>query len=199
MNYLLPLIVLFTFSTGAWAQGATDLSTSEASMEEKMYLGHASYEYYSPDDRTDFNLQGVNLGVQYNYKFEDSLIEMVMGPNLSLLTEDKNNTVEDVVLLKWDHGISYTFEFGDNVLLKPLFQVGIGYGWLNSKRDNITIQNDENDLLYEALIGANLIPTQDFNVFAKGGYRFFEVDDVGATNTGELQGIFAVAGIGMNF
>lgn len=174
-------------------------STIEMKSTGNEYKGHASYEFFSPKDRDNYDLNGINIGFQYDYKFKGSQTSMLMGPNISLFNEDTANVEEEVVLLKWNQGVAYSVDMGGNKILQPLALFGVGYGWLNSTRPLGQSQNDENAPIYEALVGLNFIPATNFNMFVKGGYRFFEVDDVPAQNSGQLDGALAMAGLGVGF
>jgi len=174
-------------------------STAEMTSKQVGYQGHASYEYFSPKERDNYDLNGINIGFQYDYRIEGTQTSMLMGPNLSLFTKDITDIEEDLIFVKWDQGIAYNIDIGGNMLLQPLAMIGVGYGWLNSTRPYGQSQNDENAPTYEAMLGVNFFPVTDLNMFLKGGYRIFEVDDVPAQNTGQLDGGLAMAGLGVSF
>lgn len=199
MKYLIIILsLLFFYNVRAQEFDDMDsVSTMDNSFKE--YTVQLSYENYTPKERDSFSLQGVNAGFQWNSKFEDSQFVMVMGPNLSVLNEEKSNVEEDIVFVKWHHGVSYIYDLGDNVELRPNLVAGLGYGWLNSDRPNGQSQSDENAPLLEIVAGLDFKPGSDVNLFARGGYRYFEVDKAGVGNTGQLEGDFAMLGLGLNY
>ena len=179
--------------------GTVTAQVMEEGLETKNMLGHASYEHYSPEERENYSLDGVNVGVQQRHKFENTRATMIMGPNISFLTKEKANLEEDALFLKWNHGFSYDIDMGGTMLLQPLAEAGLGYGWLNSDRLGPSDNRDENAPLVELMAGLNFKPERDINIFAKGGYRYFEVDDSGFADGGELQGTIAMLGLGVGF
>jgi hypothetical protein len=200
---LLIISLSMIFFEQAYAQAeekiVDDSESENKSSKMNRNLGYASYEYFSPDERLDYSMNGVNIGIQRNYKFKDTLTTMIMSPNLSLFSKNKGGIEEDLVFAKWDHGLAYDVEMANNLIMQPSVMIGVGYGWLNSTRPFGGSQNDENAPMYEALAGLNFKTAQDMNIFAKGGYRLFDVDDVGSENTGELNGALAMVGLGMGF
>jgi len=199
MKFLPILISVMIVSASFAEDDMQEEQVSTKMIKQKKYLGHASYEYYTPKERSNYSPQGVNAGFQYNYKIKDTQAAMIMGPNLSYLYGEKFNVEEKIFFIKWDQGISYDFEVGKNMLLQPLAQVGFGHGWLNSNRPAGQSQYNENASTLEFVAGLNFIPAENLNVFAKGGYRFFKVDDFATQSTGELKGTLAMVGLGMGF
>ena len=197
-NLIIILSMLFMSNVNAEIGESMD-SMSSFGMNSKPYAFHVAYENYTPKERVNFNLQGVNIGIQWSDEYEESQFVMVMGPNLSVLNEEKAGAEEDIVLLKWDQGLSYIFDFGDNVQLRPNVVAGVGYGWLNSDRPNGLSQSNENAPLLEFIAGLDFKPGSDVNMYAKGGYRYFEVDKAGAGVSGQLEGSFAMLGLGFNY
>lgn len=193
---LLGFIQLIGIAQSAESEEAMEQKsmTTPEMMEDKVttakYSPQIAFESYAPVDHDDYIYQGANIGLQYNYEFEDSQFVMVMEPNVSILTDEYKGSEEKIALVKWDHGVGYNYEVGKNMLLQPVAQAGIGYGWLDA-------EEDQRSLLLEVLAGVNLVPNNRVNIYAKGGYRFFDLNDIGAESTGELKGGFAMLGFGM--
>lgn len=199
MKYLVMLVSVGFMSSSYAQESPLGESVASPSLSQKPYSIQASFESYTPRERDSFTFQGVNVGFEWNSKFTNSKFVMVMGPNISVLNEEKSKVEEDIVFVKWNHGFLYNIDLGGNMLLKPQISAGLGYGWLNSDRPGGLSQTDENAPLVELIGGLEFSPFTDMNVYAKGGYRYFEIDDVGDENTGQLEGEFAMLGLGVNF
>jgi opacity protein-like surface antigen len=149
-----------------------------------------SYENYTPADRNEYTYQGVNIELQKTFTYNESQFEMFMGPNVSLLTDEYENNEEEMVFLKWDHGLLHNFDLGQNYLLQPLAQIGVGYGWVKSEKN-------QQSPTFELLAGLNFKPNKSYNIYAKSGYRYFELNNDGQKSLGDLKGGFAMIGFGM--
>lgn len=180
------------------------LGESEDSMDQKnvttpklinekvmatVYNPQIAFESYTPVEHDDYIYQGVNIGFQYKYQIKDSQLVMIMNPNISFLVDEYKGDEEKMTLLKWDQGVAYNFEVGKNMLLQPLAQVGLGYGWLDAEKD-------QKSPLIEILAGANFVPSNRINIYAKAGYRFFDLTDIGNESSGDLKGGLALVGMG---
>ncbi len=171
-------------------RSASDFDTKKFPTEITKYTVHFNYEFFTPADYDNYRYEGINIGLQNNQRLENPEVYMIMGPNISYIGDVYQDNVEELIFLKWNHGIGKTYEVGNNKLLKPFVQAGVGYGWMNAKRD-------ENAPLVEALAGVNFIPATDINIFAKLGYRFFNLDEAGSKSVGDMKGAFSMLGFGI--
>lgn len=165
---------------------AENLKTDKDSKESIFF----AYESYTPADRDEYTYQGINIDYQIKTSGIAKEVEMIMGPNVSFLTSEYKNNEEDIALLKWNQGVLYNYDVGVNMILQPLAQIGLGYGWVDS------IEDQQSPIL-EFLAGANLKPNNNLNFYAKVGYRYFELNDVGERSLGDLKGGLAMLGMGI--
>lgn len=149
-----------------------------------------AYENYTPADRNEYTYQGLNIDYQITTSAMAKEVEMTMGPNVSFLTGEYKNNEEDIALLKWNQGLLYNYDVGVNMLLQPQAQIGLGYGWIDSIED-------QQSPIFEFLAGVNLKPNNNLNFYAKVGYRYFELNNVGERSLGDLKGGLAMLGMGV--
>ncbi len=167
-----------------------DMDVTEAMIDVPANEIQAAYESLAPVDHDDYLYRGVNIGYQNNTTFEDTRAVMIMGPNLSYLSDEYNDAKEEMFFLKWNHGVAFNYETTAG-LVQPLVAAGLGYAWYNGARD-------ENAPMAEALLGVNFVPSNRINIYAKGGYRFLDLDDAGANSVGDLRGSTFTFGLGVS-
>jgi len=195
---LFTILCLIQLSSFSFAQDMDEelIETSKTQVSlnitETNYNIQLSYETYTPFDRNEYSYQGINIDLQRIISIDDSQLVLLMGPNMSVLGDKYNSEQEDVVFIKWDQGIAYNIDMGDDMLLQPVLVLGIGYGWID--RDD-----SQQSPIAEIQAGLNLIPNNTTNFYAKAGYRLFDLDDSGSRSLGDLKGGFGMAGFGKMF